>query len=135
MANAVEYAYPGDKLTFTADGTITGGQVVKSNGGTFDCVVSTEDADTVLGVALYDAVSGGLVSVASRGVYYLTADGAINAGEKVVTGSVAGTVKTIPAAGGTYALADTDLHARVVGIALEDGTDTNTLRVKLTNLG
>lgn len=134
MAPVVEYHYPADKLTFTAKATITGGQLVKANGTNGEAIVGTADALNVLGVAMYDAASDELVGVASKGVWPLTASGALNAGDRVVAGA-AGTVKAVPAAGGTYAQAEQTIPMRVIGIAMEDVADAAVGPVKLINLG
>ena len=129
MGNVVEYQYPADKLTYTAEGAITGGQLVEL---VDDRTVSAAGADSlkVVGVAQYDAADGELVGISSKGVYGLTASGAINAGDLIVS-AASGAAKAKPAAGGTYAQAEQTIPSRVIGIALEDIANAAVGRVKV----
>lgn len=126
----VEYAAPGDHITVTAGATIVGGQMVKlSANRTVIPTAATAEA-RVLGVALYNAASGDTnVTVATDGVWPLTASGAIAAGDDLV-GAAAGAVAALAAAAGAVA-ADINNARNVVGMALEAITNTNTGRCKL----
>jgi predicted RecA/RadA family phage recombinase len=117
----VEYAKPGETLTYTAGGTITGGQMVMLTG---DRTVQAATAATpkVVGVAVHDAASGEVVTVASEGVWPCIAAGAVAAGDNLIIGAVAGTVSVAGAAPDARFL---------VGKALEAIGDTATGRVKL----
>lgn len=140
MPPVVEYHYPADKLTFAAASAVVGGQLVKANGTNDQCVPATADATNVLGVAMYDGTPsaptnpGKLVGVASKGVWPITASGAINCGDRVVAGAN-GTVKTVPAAGASYVQAEATIPSRVVGIAMADIADGAVGPIKLINLG
>ena len=118
----VEYFSPGDHLTVTAGGAITGGQVVMLSANR-TVVVATTGTFLALGVALHDAASGEKLTVATDGVWPIKAAGAITFGQRLIVGAVAGTV----AAAGATPDART-----VVGYALESISDTATGRVKLT---
>jgi predicted RecA/RadA family phage recombinase len=129
VGNVVEYQYPADKLTYTADGAITGGQLVELTG---DRTVQAASADSlaVVGVAQYDAADGDPVGIASKGVYGLTASGAISAGDLIVA-AASGAAKAIPAASATYVEAEQTIPSRVIGIALEDIANAAVGRVKV----
>jgi predicted RecA/RadA family phage recombinase len=123
VAAIVEYHKPGDLITYTVETgqSVTGGQMVALTG---DREVRPAPADSLVscGVALYDGAAGDKISVASEGVYPLTASGAITQGQRVKTGA-AGVVVGIAADG------DPRL---IVGYALEDIADGASGRVKLT---
>lgn len=103
---------PGQALTLTATGTITGGLLVTIAGAT-----TAADSTTWLGVASQDATTGQQFGVYVDGVQRLTAGGAISAGDRLKCGA-SGKVVTLTAG--------TDAYDRLVGIALEaaagDGT-------------
>ena len=63
----------------------TGGLLVESAAG--DRVVRTAQATSMIcvGMAIHDAAAAATVSVASRGVWMLLADGTIGAGNKAIT--------------------------------------------------
>jgi hypothetical protein len=102
----------GDETTGTASATIVGGQVlVVSGNGTLGPAGAT--AANVVGVAAMDAASGDRFSFFPRGkIHITTAAGAITAGARVDSGSVAGTVST-----GTASLTN-------IGVALTTAIDT-----------
>jgi hypothetical protein len=63
----VEYFAPGDRISFTSSGSVTGGNIVQLVG---DRTVELCSASTVpVGVALHNAADGELVSVALTGVW------------------------------------------------------------------
>lgn len=81
-------------ITLTASAAVTGGRlVIVSGAGTV--AHSADDSANVIGVAGFDAVQNGQVTVYPRhGVHRLTASGAISAGARVVA-NAAGKVQTI----------------------------------------
>lgn len=114
-----EYVKPGDVISCTAGGTITGGQLVQLSGNrtVIACTATTHP----LGVALHDAASGEVVSVATEGVWPVKASGAVAAGDILVSA----------AAGAAITDNTTPDAAFLVGIALEAIADTAVGRVKL----
>lgn len=98
----------GEHRTYTAGGSITGGQMVALNGNRQ--VIAAGAASTACaGVALHNAASGEKLTVASDGVWPVTATGAIAAGDTLIC-----------AAAGTVAPAGVAPDARqVVGRAME----------------
>jgi Uncharacterized conserved protein (DUF2190) len=121
----VEYQYPGDIQTFTVDSSastsVVGGNLVAIVG---DMEVSQagDASEAVAGVALHDAAAGAKLSVARVGVYFLKADGAINAGD-YVEAAAAGAVSAHSSASTGY--------VKVVGFAYEDIANGQTGRVAL----
>lgn len=100
--------------TFQASGTVTGGRLVESTGN--GTVANAAAASVkVLGVAAYDAVSGGKVGVwPLAGLSHrITAAGAIAAGDNLASGAN-GTVAAIAA--GTF--------GQLVGVADRAAADT-----------
>jgi predicted RecA/RadA family phage recombinase len=117
----VEYAHPGDKLTFTVGATpVVGGNVVKLSGNRL-VIPTTAVTDRPVGVALHDAAVGETVTVATEGVWPLKAAGAVAAGDNLTPGAVSGTVSPDNAT-------PTEAMSRV-GIALEAIADTAVGRV------
>jgi hypothetical protein len=101
---------PGQAVTRSATGTITGGNLVTVAGA-----VAAADSVTWLGVADKDATNGQTFGVLRGGVQYLVASTAISAGAPVKC-----------AAGGqvvTY-VDGTDAQLRLVGITLDAATTT-----------
>lgn len=123
MSDYLPHAFPGDIYTFTAGGTITGGNVVKIDTTTdMQVLAGTTDNVNNIGVAARDAVITQKVPVYCRGtIHRLVAQGAITRGDTVSSGTVAGSVHTLAAAGTAWR-AD-------LGIALESIADTATGRV------
>jgi predicted RecA/RadA family phage recombinase len=94
----VEYVNPGDHLTMTAGAAITGGMMVKLTGNRTVIATAGAAETTVIGLALFTAASGDtFLTVATDGVWPLTASGAIAAGDNL-TGAAAGAVVTNNAA-------------------------------------
>jgi hypothetical protein len=120
---------PGTAITLTASAAIVGGQLVEVSG--VNSVAPTAGATPsvkVVGVAAFDASSGSRVTIHGRGqVHETTASGAITAGDQLVSGVVAGTVKTAPAVT-TPTAADVTTTRAVVGIALTTAADTALVR-------
>lgn len=108
----VEKYLPGDRWTATvlAAQSVTGGQLVE--GGAGDRVVRAAQADSLVsvGVALHDAAAGEKVTVASQGVWLLTASGAISAGQRIKCG----------AAGVAVGIAADGDPRFIIGVALSD---------------
>ncbi len=96
---------PGQAITRSATGTITGGLMVTVAGA-----VAGADSSTWLGVASKDCVSGDTFGVYCGGVQRLTASAAISAGAPV---KCAASGKVVTYVDGT------DAQLRLVGIALE----------------
>ena len=86
-----EYRRPGEVGTYTAGGTITGGDLVKLSGNR-TVIRTTAATDAAAGVALHDAASGEIVAVAAQGVWPLKAGAAISAGDIVIPHATTGTV-------------------------------------------
>jgi predicted RecA/RadA family phage recombinase len=120
----VEYVSPGDHLTMSAAATITGGQMVSLSGNRTVIVATATLAVQVatIGVALFNAVSGDTaLTVATDGVFPLTASGAIVSGDSL-----------LPAAAGAVSAAGAAPDARIiVGQALEAISGAATGRCKL----
>lgn len=121
----VEFAYPGDVLTFTVDSSastsVAGGNLVAITGD-LEVDVAGDASEAVAGVALHDAAAGAIVTVARVGVYYLTAANAVSAGD-LVEAAAAGEIDVNVSAAGGYRL--------VIGQALEDIAQNDTGRVEL----
>ena len=96
---------PGQAITRTLTGTVTGGRLVTVAGAH-----AAADSTTWLGVVDKDGVSGDVVGVYRGGVQYLVASAAISAGAPVKA-AAAGKVVTY--------VDGTDAQLRLVGIALE----------------
>jgi len=124
----VERYAPGDRFTATVASaqTVTGGQVVEYATG--DRVVKTgvQGSLKVAGVALHDAAAGEAVTVATEGVWLLTASGSVSAGNlvEVDTGGKVRALATIDVTGSL------DPRA-IVGRAQADATDGNPVPIKL----
>lgn len=120
----VEYASPGDNLTVTAGAAITGGQMVSLSANR-TVIVGTAVlavAVAVIGVSLYTAASGDTnLTVATDGVWPVTASGAVAAGD-CLTPAAAGALSTLGAA------ADCRIH---VAQALEAAANGVQFRGKL----
>jgi len=109
---------PGEAITRTATGTITGGLLVTVAGA-----VAGADSTTWLGVASKDCVSGDTFGVYTQGVQRLVASAAISAGARVKC-AAAGKIVTLAAG--------SDAYDTLVGIALEAATaDGDVIMVKM----
>ncbi len=109
---------PGEAITRTATGTITGGLLVTVAG-----VVAGADSTTWLGVASKDVTTGMTFGVYCDGVQYLTASAAIAAGDRVKC-AASGKIATLTAG--------SDAYDRLVGIALEAAAaDGDRIAVKM----
>jgi hypothetical protein len=119
----VEYAYPGDVLTYAAGAAIDGGQMVELTATDLTVQEAGAESAKCVGVALHTAASGEKLSVARVGVYYLKAAGAISGGDLVECAADGDVAKHDNVATPSY------LH--VIGIALEDISNGNRGRVAL----
>lgn len=118
MADYLPKFDPGQAITLTATGTITGGLMVTIAGA-----VAGADSTTWLGVASKDAASGQTFGVYADGVQRLTASAAISAGAPV---KCAASGKVVTYVDGT------DAQLRLVGIALSAAAaDGDVIPVKL----
>lgn len=96
----VEFVKPGVSLTVTAGAAITGGQAVSLSGNRTVIVATATLAVQVaaIGVAIHSAASGDTnLTVATGGVWPMTASGAIAAGDNLAS-AAAGAVVTLAAA-------------------------------------
>lgn len=117
----VEFFSPGDHITVTAGGTITGGQIVVYSANR-TVVAAGAGAILTAGVAMHDAASGESLTIATDGVWPIKATGAISFGDRLIT-----------AATGTVAPAGATPDARtLIGYAMESIANAATGRVKLT---
>lgn len=106
--------------TRTTSAAVVGGELLVVSGD--DTVAKSAGADeSWYGVAAFDAASGEEVTVEHGGVQGLTADGAITAGDPVISSSD-GKVATIGA--------ETD-YSRVVGVARNTVSDAETVFVAM----
>lgn len=121
MADYTAVFLPGHFYTSQASGAVVGGNVLMVSGSGTVAVATAAGAASVCGVAAHDAVSGQKVTVLSRGVHDLVAQGAIVAGTPVTVGTVNGSVATIGAA----------TFSQMIGVALTTGVDTALVRVLL----
>ncbi len=110
----------GKKRTMTCTAAVTSGRLVEFTGNRTVALAAAASLK-VYGVALQDydgvAATGAKVAIARDGVWYLTATGAIAAGDQLIAGAN-GTVSTLAAAVGAVA-ADINNARAVIGIALE----------------
>jgi hypothetical protein len=119
MGNYAPNYFPAYRRSYTASAAITGGQLVQVSGA--GTVAPTSAATSAfLGVAEFDAASGGPVTVLQGcGEHLLIASGTITAGDNVVA-AAAGAVADIGA--GTN-------YGQIVGIALTSVTNGQTVPV------
>lgn len=119
MSEYVPKFSPGDAVPMTTSADVTGGQLLEVSG---DGTVAAAAASSVkwVGVAGFDAASGERVTVFRGGVQRPTASGAIDAGDQVVA-----------AASGKVATAgDTPAAGSLVGVALSDAADGDSVTVQ-----
>ena len=121
VTGGVSERFPANKRrTMTASAAVTAGRLVEISGNRTVAHAAAASIK-VYGVALqdYDGVpaTGAKIAVARDGVWYLTATGAIAAGDQVIA-AANGTVSSLAAAAGAVA-ADINNARAIVGIALE----------------
>lgn len=121
MADYLPLFAPGEAFTRTTSAAVTGGQLVSVSGS--GTVANSGAADAgVVGVAAFDAASGGTVTVFAGGVQKCIAGtGGVTAGQLVHSGA-SGTVIT-------HTNGTTDYL--VVGLALTTATATNVVEVQM----
>jgi hypothetical protein len=126
---------PGLTATFTAAGTLIGGDPVEVAGS--NTVQKTTAGDTnigsfkCIGVATHDATAGSRVTVImDRVVHEGTAEGAINAGDQLMASSLAGhqVIAAPVVSGGAPAKADVQVSRAIIGIALTTAASNGTVR-------
>jgi hypothetical protein len=125
---------PGLTATFTAAGTLTGGDPVEVAGS--NTVQKATAGDTnigsfkCIGVVTHDAAAGARVTVImDRVVHEGTAEGAINAGDQLMASSVAGhQVVAAPAVSSGPSKADVQVSRAIIGIALTTAAGNGTVR-------
>ncbi len=100
MPDYTPVAVPGSTYTWQASGALTGGDLVGLTGPLTVARVSTAASLAYIGVAATDASIGSKVTVhMGRAVHDSIAEGAITAGDQLVSSSVANRqVKALPAA-------------------------------------
>jgi hypothetical protein len=109
---------PGQAITRSATGTITGGNLVTAAGA-----VTAADSTTWIGVADKDVTTGQIFGVLSGGVQYVAASAAIAVGAPVKC-AAAGKVVTF--------VDGTDAMLRFVGVALDAATaDGDVIAVRM----
>lgn len=109
MADHLPKFKPGQAVTFTAEGTITGGQVVEVGATDRSVKVAGAASTKAIGTAAFDVIAGDLVTVHLPGpVDTAKAAAAIARGASVEAGA-AGTVQTATT-------------GRVLGVALTAAT-------------
>lgn len=119
MSDYVPLYLPGQAITSTTSGSVTGGQPVYVSGsGTV--ANSGAAANIPVGVAAFDAASGEKVTFFGRGtVHRLTASGTVTAGD-TVEAAAAGAVAT-------HTVGTND--ARIFGVALTTATTGNPVEI------
>jgi|Deesub1362A_J573_1020465.scaffolds.fasta_scaffold01139_11 predicted RecA/RadA family phage recombinase len=117
----LEYA-EGRFIRMTAGADITAGQLVEITGDE-EVSPATAGSTSVIGVALTDASQNELVTVVTEGVVSVTASGAVSAGDKVQAAADGKVSAWSASAAGD--------SAKIVGVALEDAADGNTVKIKL----
>lgn len=119
MADYSPIYQPGDVITSTTSGAVTGGQVLYVSGS--GTVAATAGASSIpVGVAGCDAASGAYVPFYGRGVVHrLTASGTVTAGD-TVEAAAAGAVAT-------HTIGTND--ARIFGVALTTATTGNAVEI------
>jgi hypothetical protein len=116
---------PSKIVTLTAsNAAISGGDLleVAATGTVRKC--TTSQSMSYVGTAAYDTLANGRVTVYARGwVHESVAEGTVNAGDQLVTSSVANRqVVTLPPLGGAPGQADVNAARAIIGIALTTAT-------------
>jgi hypothetical protein len=121
---------PSKVVTLTASGAISGGDVLEIAGSGTVRKCQTLRSMNYIGCAADDTVTGGRVTVFSRGyIHESIADGAITAGDQLVTSATAGRqVVTLPPLGGAPGQADVNAARAIIGVALTTVADNTKVR-------
>jgi hypothetical protein len=125
IVGGVQEAYSGERTTFATGADVEGGQLCEITGD-MEVGPAGSASTACVGVAVHSASPTGeykKVSVAAAGVWYLKADGAVNASDALVC-----------AADGAVAADNTPTAGTQVGIALE-AIDTGTLGRCMLTIG
>jgi len=147
VADYTPVALPGQTWTFTAGGTLTGGDLVEVTGNNTVSKVATLASTAFVGVANNDATSGGRVTVTlSKAIHESLADGTITAGSQLTTTNTANrAVKALAAAALNVDVTGTPTETTienfnpaintavnqaraVIGVAITSGTDNQSIR-------
>lgn len=90
MADYTPVALPGQTYTFTAGGTMSGGDLVEITAANTVSKIGSNLSRAFVGVAGHDAVSGVKVTVTlGKAIHESVADGVITAGNQLVSTSTA----------------------------------------------
>lgn len=116
MADYTPVALPGQTWTFTAGGTLSGGDLVEITASNTVSKVATLASTAFVGVANSDATGGGRVTVTlSKAIHESLADGTIAAGNQLTTTNTANR--------GVKALAVTNVNVDVTGTPTESSIE------------
>jgi hypothetical protein len=130
-------------VPLTCSAAVVGGQLVEvsGNGTIAPSPASATASPKVIGVAAHDCGTGMVGTVWPRGmVHETTANGVITAGDQLVSGAVAGTVKTMPVTASNFAAAYAEADAEtqtnlavnnaraVLGVALTSAADAGKVK-------
>jgi hypothetical protein len=120
---------PGAMITVTTSGAVVGGDILVVSGSGTVAKNAGASSTNYVGIAAHDAASGARVTMYGRGtVHESIADGAVTAGDQLVSSSTASRqVKTTGAVGAPTAQGVTDTRA-VMGIALTTAADNAKVR-------
>jgi len=108
---------PGQDITLTASGPITGGQLVAVS-GVNTAAPTGGSVPNWLGVARQDAATGDKVVIVRGGVQKLVASGAVTAGDRVIP-ATAGKVATSTAANTVGTALTTAVDGAIVLVAMD----------------
>lgn len=134
MADYTPVFLPGEVITMTASGAVSGGDLLTVSGsGTVAKLAFGTNPAVVVGVAASDTATNGKCAFYARGtVHESVAQGTVTAGDQVttpVTGDTAGAqVKTLAAVGGAWAAADIWGARTILGVALTTASNPNKVR-------
>ncbi len=133
MADYTPVAVPGSTYTFTASGTIAGGDLVGMSGALTVTRVSSAASLAFVGVAGTDAAIGSKVTVfIGRMINDSVAEGAVAPGDQLVSSSVANRqVKTMPASAVNVDVTGTPTEASIEAFNGAINTAVNNARAVL----
>jgi hypothetical protein len=130
MADYTPVAMPGTAYTFQASGTIAGGDLVGMTGALTVARVSSAASLAYVGVAGTDAAIGSKVTVfMDKAVHDSVAEGAVAAGDQLVTSSAANRqVKSLPASAVNVDVTGTPTEASIEAYNAAINTAVNNAR-------
>lgn len=133
MADYTPIAMPGTSYTFQATGTIAGGDLVGMSGPLTVTRVSSAASLAYVGVAAHDAAISSKVTVyMAKAVHESVAEGAVTAGDNLVSSSVAGRqVKSLPANATNVDVTGTPTEATIEAYNAAINTAVNNARAVL----